>query len=46
MEKLQNVGTKSAIVPWGKSSGKGKYFSKRKVVSIVGFGFSQMWKNQ
>ena len=29
---------------WGKNSRKGKYFSKRKVVLIVGFGFSQMWK--
>ena len=29
-----------------KNSRNGRYFSKRKVVSIVGFGFSQMWKNQ
>ena len=28
----------------GKSSRQGKYFSKRKVVSLVGFGFNQMWK--
>ena len=25
-------------------NGKRKYFSKRKVISLVGFGFSQMWK--
>ena len=29
-----------------KSSRKGRYFSKRKVISIIGFGFSQMRKNQ
>ena len=27
-----------------KNSINGRYFSKRKVVSIVGFGFSQLWK--
>ena len=27
---------------WRKSSRKRKYFSKRNVVSLVGFGFSQM----
>ena len=31
---------------WGKSNIKGRYFSKRNVVPIVGYGFSQMWKNQ
>ena len=33
------------IASRGKSSRKGKYFSKRKLVSFVGFGFNQMWKN-
>ena len=30
----------------GKSDRKGRSFSKREVVLIVGFGFSEMWKNQ
>ena len=29
---------------WGKKSRKGKYFSKKKIVSLVGFSFSKMWK--
>ena len=29
---------------WRKSNIKGRYFSKRNVVPIVGFGFSQIWK--
>ena len=29
---------------WGKRNIKGRYFSNRNVVLIVGFGFSQMWK--
>ena len=26
------------------SSRKGKYFGKKKIISLVGFGFNQMWK--
>ena len=29
---------------WGKSSRKGRYFGKKKIVTLVGFGFNQMWK--
>ena len=29
---------------WGKISRKGRYYGKKKIVTLVGFGFSQMWK--
>ena len=29
---------------WGKRSRKEKYFSKKEIVTLVGFDFSQMWK--
>ena len=29
---------------WGKNSKKGRYFNKKEIVTLVGFGFSQMWK--
>ena len=29
---------------WGKNSRKGRYFNKKEIVTLVGFGFSQMWK--
>ena len=29
---------------WGKRSRKWKYFSKKEMVTLVGFGFSQIWK--
>ena len=33
------------VVAVGKRKAKkGKYFSKKEIVTLVGFGFSQMWK--